>query len=373
MKRLILFISVLSIALISSAQTVIEMEKEQGVYKIPCKVNGVQMKLTFDSGAASVCISESMAEYMYENGFITEDDFIGVGESEVADGRIVDHLVINLRDIQIENMHLYNVRGVVIFGQKGSLLLGQTAIQALGPVTIDGNRLIIHNAVQELTEGEVSYMRTQIEHFISDKNYKAAINCLQKLDKQNACTWYDLQMLAHCYCYTEDYDNCIKVCQRWLNSYDDQILISNEARYHIYDYMGYAQFYRKNADYNEAIKWFKRQYSLASVALTGEEQQDEIRYAYTMLGHAYYQLSYYSTAREWYEKAFNYRLSYLDCRSVKDAQKLKDEKLAKLAYYIYECYKKQVKMNEANKALVISARMGYAKAQVECKVRSLKY
>ena len=100
MKKLF-FITFFILSLGANAQTIIQMEKYGGVYRIPCVVNGAKMKFVFDTGASNVCLSLPMAEYLFDNGFVNEDDIIGLGSSSVADGRIVDHVKINLKDIQI--------------------------------------------------------------------------------------------------------------------------------------------------------------------------------------------------------------------------------------------------------------------------------
>ena len=89
------------------------MEEDGGVYRIPCLVNGAKMKFIFDTGASTVCISESMAEYLYDNDYISKSDFVGLGQSTVADGRIVNNLHLILRDIEIAGLHLTDVEAVV--------------------------------------------------------------------------------------------------------------------------------------------------------------------------------------------------------------------------------------------------------------------
>lgn len=121
------------------------MEYDGGVYKVPCTVNGANMKMIFDTGASTVCISRATAIFLYQNGYITNNDFKGSGYSSTASGDIVDHMKINLRDIEIGGMHLRNVEGVVMESLTAPLLLGQSAIQKLGSVTIRGNQLVINN------------------------------------------------------------------------------------------------------------------------------------------------------------------------------------------------------------------------------------
>lgn len=146
-KRLLFICLLLIIATKAISQRVIQMEYDGGVYKVPCTVNGANMKMIFDTGASTVCISRATAIFLYQNGYLNSNDFKGTGYSSTASGDIVDHMRINLRDIEIGGMHLRNVEGVVMESLTAPLLLGQSAIQKLGPVTIRGNQLVINNGV----------------------------------------------------------------------------------------------------------------------------------------------------------------------------------------------------------------------------------
>ena len=148
MKRILLTLLVVACSTLS-AQVTITMEQESGVYKVPCVVNGAKMKFIFDTGAATVCLSESMAEYLLDNDYISKEDFVGTGTSTVADGRAVSHLKIILKDIEIAGLHLKDVEASIVEGQRAPLLLGQTAIQKLGKVSIDGNQLIIERGIED--------------------------------------------------------------------------------------------------------------------------------------------------------------------------------------------------------------------------------
>ncbi len=148
MKRLLLFL-LFFVSITLSAEVTIIMEKDGGVYKIPCLVNGAKMKFIFDTGAATVCLSESMAEYLLDNNYISKEDIVGVGTSIVADGSEVEHLKIILKDIEIGGLHLNDVEASIIEGQRAPLLLGQSAIQKLGKISIEGNLLVIDNGFSE--------------------------------------------------------------------------------------------------------------------------------------------------------------------------------------------------------------------------------
>ena len=72
MKRLCLsFIVIEFIFSYCLADTIIQMEEYNGVYKIPCTVNGAKMKFIFDTGASDVSLSQVEATFMMKNGFMT--------------------------------------------------------------------------------------------------------------------------------------------------------------------------------------------------------------------------------------------------------------------------------------------------------------
>lgn len=146
MKYLSTFIVVfLSFPVFLSAQVTIQMEEDAGVYKVPCKVNGMKLKFIFDTGASTVSISSTLADLMLENDYLSLNDFQGSGQSQIADGKIVDHTKIILEEIEIGGMTIKNVEAVVIHQQSAPLLLGQSAIQKLGKVSFSGDKLTINS------------------------------------------------------------------------------------------------------------------------------------------------------------------------------------------------------------------------------------
>lgn len=353
-------------------QTIIEMENEGGVYKVPCKVNGVKMKFIFDSGAATVCISEAMADYMYDNGYITLDDVKGMGRSQVADGRIVENIRINLRDIEIAGMHLHNVEGVVILGLQGSLLLGQSVIQALGRITIDGNRLIIHNATQYLSEEQIEYMRNESSRLIQEKDYHAALVHLKKLYNNEACTFINLYEYAYSLSQDKQYDEALVVTQKWFDLYEMDA--PAWMRYRLYQRQATNYFYKASPDFRESINWAERQAYLIQTVFENEQEKDEERYIiYQLIGRANFELKQYKRALETYEKSFNLRMSYFDCRTPKDIKKIKDQKLGECAFAIATCYYELNDYSNYSKSLAIAARLGNEFAINQCIKLKIKY
>lgn len=137
---------ILLFPLLSLAQVKINMEKDGGVYVVPCKVNGLPLKFIFDTGASDVVISYSEAIFMLKNGYLKAEDIKGTSYSQIANGDIVENTNIILREIEIGGMKIYNISGSISHSLEAPLLLGQSALQKLGTVQVKGNTLTIMNA-----------------------------------------------------------------------------------------------------------------------------------------------------------------------------------------------------------------------------------
>ena len=120
------------------------MKKNNSVYYVPCKINGLKADFIFDTGAGMISLSAGFADKLIELGLLSKKDVIGQGSSMTADGRTHTVLVANIKDVEIGGLHLYNVKATIKEQQNAPLLLGQSAIEKLGKVTIDGYKLIIH-------------------------------------------------------------------------------------------------------------------------------------------------------------------------------------------------------------------------------------
>ena len=68
MKNKILLLIVLLLPYITFSQITVKMQKKNGVYYVPCKVNGNNLNFIFDTGAANVSITLDEAIKMYKKG-----------------------------------------------------------------------------------------------------------------------------------------------------------------------------------------------------------------------------------------------------------------------------------------------------------------
>lgn len=129
----------------SYSQKIVEMNKVNGVYQIPCKINGIPLNFIFDTGATDVSLSLIEAEFLFKQGLLSENDFLQKSKYQTADGTIVEGMKINLKSIEIDGIVLKNVSATIIESQNAPLLLGQSAIKRLGRYSIENNNLILYD------------------------------------------------------------------------------------------------------------------------------------------------------------------------------------------------------------------------------------
>jgi clan AA aspartic protease, TIGR02281 family len=116
-----------------------------GTFEIPCDINGLALQMIFDTGASDITISSVEANFMFKNGYLSEKDIKGKKYYQIANGQISEGTTITLREVRIGDAVLHNVDASVVKSQKAPLLLGQSAMERFGAITIDNqnNKLII--------------------------------------------------------------------------------------------------------------------------------------------------------------------------------------------------------------------------------------
>lgn len=276
---IILFFATLS-CLISSAEVRIQMEKEAGVYKVPCTVNGLKLKFIFDTGASNVSISSTYADMMLENGYLLKSDIKGSSKVSLADGRIVDNVVINLRSVIIGGQTLENVSAIVVPTQNAPLLLGQSVIQRLGRVSIDGNDLVIHNA-NIYSEDEMEAIYKKAVDFYRNEIYSEALKYFKIIyDSYGDMTHPRVLFgMGTCCAYFKDYDHAVKYYLKAIDIDDgeneDGILSS------VYDKL--SLIYYIHEDYNTSIDYALLQLKYAIDDVHKATSYSEIANVYTSL------------------------------------------------------------------------------------------
>lgn len=122
-----------------SIDHMIEMREESGVYFVPIKINGIDMEFVFDTGASDISISQTEALFLLKQGKLTENDVRENIQFTDANGDISDGTRINLREVQIGDVIVYDVEASVVHNLQAPLLFGQSAMNRFGKITIDYN------------------------------------------------------------------------------------------------------------------------------------------------------------------------------------------------------------------------------------------
>lgn len=122
----------------SGAEVVVPFNNKNGVKYVPVKVNGVGFEMIFDTGCSGALISVAEANYLYQKGKLTSDDILGVAQSKIADGSVVEDMVVNLQEVVINDQILCpNVKATVSANIDAPLLLGNEILDRLATITID--------------------------------------------------------------------------------------------------------------------------------------------------------------------------------------------------------------------------------------------
>ena len=109
------------------------------------KINGLACDMIFDTGCSLTLISLSEAAALYQKGELLEEDFKGTSRSQIADGSVVDNMVVNLREIILDDKIICrDVTATVSNNIHAPLLLGNEVLNRLATITIDNenNHLI---------------------------------------------------------------------------------------------------------------------------------------------------------------------------------------------------------------------------------------
>lgn len=334
-KRAICFLVMIAISSFCLGQRVITLTKQNGVYTIPCSINGLKRSLIFDTGASTVTISMPLAKQLFREGKLKNADIKGFGKSQTASGHIVDNMAVVLKDIEIAGLHLKNVDAVIIAGQNVPLLLGLSAIQKLGKVTLQGNKLIIDSSI--MTNTRLVEIRNQIESLISKEQYSPAIALLKKIESQEAIEERDVFNFAQCYCYSKDYNKALIYCQLWMGTYKE-IAPSHESD--VCYFTGLAYMGLKS--HHEADRWFAKAIRLISVDAidrTNREDANILSYYYNQKAVNYLQGNAYENSVEAFDIAAQYRMRYMGV-TAEDlcAGRIKDERIGLWMYSISQLY-----------------------------------
>lgn len=118
---------------------------EKGSIKyVKVSINGQPFDMVFDTGCSGTLISVAEANYLYQNGCLSNEDILGTALSKIADGSIVENMVVNLKEVIIDNkIRFSNVNATVSANSGAPLLLGNEVLNRVPTYEIDNENKVI--------------------------------------------------------------------------------------------------------------------------------------------------------------------------------------------------------------------------------------
>jgi predicted aspartyl protease len=117
-------------------KTNIELIKsESGTMKVPVTINGAfTVDFIVDSGASFVVLTPQSVLMLIDMGAIDNDDILGSSYAQIADGSVVENVLINIDHLLIGDIALQNIQGSMSSSINAPYLLGMSALSAMGAI-----------------------------------------------------------------------------------------------------------------------------------------------------------------------------------------------------------------------------------------------
>lgn len=123
----------------------IPFTEKGGVKYVNVSVNGFGFEMIFDTGCSGTLISAAEANYLYQKGYLTKDDIIGVTNEQIADGSIVENMVINLKEVVLDGkIRCTDVTATVSANNQAPLLLGNEVLNRVAAYAVDNENQTIN-------------------------------------------------------------------------------------------------------------------------------------------------------------------------------------------------------------------------------------
>lgn len=125
-------------------EIIVPFTEIDGIKSVATKVNGLGLEMLFDTGCSGTLISIAEANYMYQKGLLSKEDFLGNVQSTIADGSVTNNALINLKELIIDDKIIcQNVQATVSQNASAPLLLGNEVLDRAASYTIDNKHKVI--------------------------------------------------------------------------------------------------------------------------------------------------------------------------------------------------------------------------------------
>ncbi|MDP3462095.1 MAG: retroviral-like aspartic protease family protein [Bacteroidales bacterium] len=362
MNKIVFFYLIL-IALVFNNYTLfsqvrIKMKLENGVYYTPCIVNGLKLRFIFDTGASNVSISLTEAIFMLKNGYLEESDLQGSSYSQLANGEIIENTRINIKEIEIGKIKIFNVQANIIHELSAPLLLGQSALKKIGRIQIENDYLLILDAIDIEDDTACHTALTLIEkakfYYFDNLNALAA-DMFQKAYNQcpSSLSCYDLYLMGSAHYFREDNEKASFFLKK---AYDCN---TNGNRTYLISSRLATSYMEQNKYYDAEIF-----YDIALSSTLCDTNKHEI---YFRLGYMYSSMGKYHKSIEMYQMSLDYYLAYTNIDYKKHLlEKKKNKEIGSLFYNIGNNYTKLNMNTRADGFMIMASLFGNMNAAEYC-------
>ena len=233
--------------LAAQAQSVITLQPagEDGRYTIETSVNGVGVLTYYTEENWFVSMSTTTYLFLYENGYIDDEDVKGITTLKLPDGSSSKGAAFVIRNLKVgDHILVTDIPAFVVSKQTVPLIIGSSAFESLGNVTREGDKIVIGDLddIESIAEvvDPVDSLRIAAQAHLDAEEYEEAVSCfsaLKEKDALNMLTQYQYSLLLGI--LERDEEN-ISVSRDWLSSNEGKSLTMD---YWIHNGMG-ASFAR---------------------------------------------------------------------------------------------------------------------------------
>ena len=233
--------------LAAQAQSVITLQPagEDGRYTIETSVNGVGVRTYYTEENWFVSMSTTTYLFLYENGYIDDEDVKGITTLKLPDGSSSKGAAFVIRNLKVgDHILVTDIPAFVVSKQTVPLIIGSSAFESLGDVTREGDKIVIGDLddIESIAEvvDPVDSLRIAAQAHLDAEEYEEAVSCfsaLKEKDALNMLTQYQYSLLLGI--LERDEEN-ISISRDWLSSNEGKSLTMD---YWIHNGMG-ASFAR---------------------------------------------------------------------------------------------------------------------------------
>lgn len=116
----------------------VPFKEEYGVKTVQVEINScAAFPMILDTGCSGMHISVLEVYVLAKQGHLTADDIEGYQYSQIADGSIMENMVVNLKEVRIGDLVCHNVKATVSDNPDVPILLGNGVLDEVESIHVN--------------------------------------------------------------------------------------------------------------------------------------------------------------------------------------------------------------------------------------------